>query len=449
MELVLWVSSLLLGLVARLASDREAMPKPRGRAYSALAIGALLGIAALAMPWLADHRIGLLGAVAGLVVAAADGLARPSRFSFPAAWLLTAGAVGLAYATVPAPDSLNAAVGVGAGLALGGALAGGPSAGVLTIGATSILWTVALGEAGRGREAALYGATVAVLAAFALLVFVALARGSARRLAEGGQWLVFLCLMGLVAIIARVSVPMPFVSILLGLLAPALVAWALPEGMGAGRGWSVGVAAALAIGASGVAFSEDKGFGVALFALFVAAVGVDRPRAWMALSPIWLFAGFRAFRSLHPDASRALDIGQNYAILGIVLGIVAVLAVVDWAAVESRPTPSFAPAAVLTLGVVLAGAALLGGKGAAGIAVGVALAPCVAGLRGDATLGVGRAAAAALGGLVLGYAAIAPFLDWRRPEKIEALIAIATAGALLAVATWWLGRPARVREATS
>ena len=202
----------------------------------------------------------------------------------------------------------------------------------------------------------------------------------------------------------------------------------------------------LVVALATLAFATLRGYGMALSTLSAAAVLVlaGNPRALMCLGPAWALVGYRLFRETHTDVSRAFDIGQHYAIVGILLAVLLCIAVVAWRpkGAERSKTRAAAVAlsAVATIAAMAGGAVFLGSKGVVGALVGLGLAVFVAGMRGSRSLAVMVLALQGWATLVLAYGWLRPWLDLTRDDKLVLLGWFAAVGAAVAWTAVTLGR---------
>lgn len=196
-----------------------------------------------------------------------------------------------------------------------------------------------------------------------------------------------------------------------------------------------------------LAFGIDRGFGmsVALLAAGALLAAVGSLRGLLSLGPVVGLVLYRVFRETHTDSSRAFDIGQHYAIIGLLLGVLLPLAFAAWlprtSASSGRHSVATLLAAMLFLGLPLASAVFLGAKGAVGLLVGLGAASFVEGFRGAArpiVLALGGLASASL---LVGYAWLEPWLDLARDEKLPLLGWIVGIGLAVAIVIALLGRP--------
>ena len=157
----------------------------------------------------------------------------------------------------------------------------------------------------------------------------------------------------------------------------ALVAWisdlALDsEETGVGRRTLVGV---MWIAVSTVCFGFAHGFGIAIClavgGAYFAMVQCDA--GLLCLGPALGLAIVRVLRELHPDASRALDLGQHYAIVGLAVGLAVPLLVNEIGGTKKSGLSGIGWA-ILAMMVPAISLTLTGAKGAYGLVVGLGLA---------------------------------------------------------------------------
>ncbi|MFN8220941.1 MAG: hypothetical protein U0S12_12515 [Fimbriimonadales bacterium] len=223
-----------------------------------------------------------------------------------------------------------------------------------------------------------------------------------------------------------------------GALAGLLVAWFLNDEPQASSFPSV-LGAVLWLAAATTAFGMYKGLGMAVLGIagVAATIVLDRKRALLALGPLVALVFYRVFREAVTDATRALDIGQHYAMIGLALGAMTPVLAYEWREGPGMRAAgrSLAGAAwgVLLMAIPLAGAVLLGPKGVIGVLVGFGFGSLIEALRGAKSghcLTLGAALAAMT---VLGYKWVEPYLDLARNEKLTALVWIGGAIAALAL----------------
>lgn len=411
--------------------------KPEGLAGWLPLAGVLaLGVAGAAAPGASvPCWAGALGLLAGWKL---------GQLEFPKpAWMLAYGVGGYAVLALALGLFLPGTVGLPAmagGIALS-ALVGLWRGRDWSVGAVGVL---ALALSGAGvlstsistaplGVAGWYGAALALAALVAGLIGGSVGTGVALVVAAGGVW----------AGVAR-GLPAPESSwaFAVGALVACIAAWATP---GEGRKpFHTVLAAGLGLTAATLVFGFGQGLGIALAgvgAVFAGAV-LGRRDLIGAFSPVLALGAYRALRFMAPDASRAFDIGQHYALIGLLVGLLAVLAWTEWAAQADRTNhlTAGALAGLGTLVGVAAALALLGPKGAVGVLLGLGIAPMVASFSRTA-IGPSTAFAALSGLAMASYVGLVALAELDRTPKMLAMGGALLAVVLLWVAAWAVARP--------
>ena len=208
---------------------------------------------------------------------------------------------------------------------------------------------------------------------------------------------------------------------LVGALVAAAIVWAMPaESEDAGLVPLVGGILMVAVGTA--AFSEARGMGMAAAALGALGVALlsDRPRVAAAISPLAILAIYRAFGVVYPEAAKALDIGQHYGIIGVMLGVL--LAFLG----ATRSTTSKFPATMVgwTTGALLCGLGFAGALGQSSP-------------QTRNSLAVG---ASYVGVLMLGYGLLKDQMNLTRDERLPMLMWGAGIVLILFVAAMFMNR---------
>lgn len=432
-----------------------------GFAWSAALAGGIACLIGLGFepsrPFAIPAALGFFGAlVARLVEAARPG----SRFMAPMPWALAAFVIGIAGA--PFGPVSWIAIGFGACVAAMVLAASSPGGGsrapalfglaVTLIGAAGLLG--AIGTPGRAANA---GIVWAIAVALVGGIGAAIHTFGPPKATPYGRAIPLVLLLALTKPLADgyFETPPMVMVIALALAAAALSGWSeTEESRGASLAPLMGAIAWIAVAT--LAFGQMKGYGIALAALaaFGALTAMGSQRAMLAAAPLVALALFRVFRQLHPETIRALDLGQHYAIIGIVAGLLLVLGPIEW--VRSREAErgvrTGLAAALLGAGVMIAlagGVVLLGAKGAGGLIVGFGIAALVARLQG----GKGLAAAAwgvSLALLVtLSYAPLQAVIDLTRDEKLGWLTGVGIVAVIPIVVALVTGGRSKTEEAHS
>lgn len=199
------------------------------------------------------------------------------------------------------------------------------------------------------------------------------------------------------------------------------------------------------LGVATLAFAYLRGFGMSL-ALLAGAVyflSTGNRAGLLSLAPLAALVAYRVFREAHVTASRALDIGQHYGLVGLLAG--ATLTIVAWEYRRSLFGVSPAKAGLakvlvvaVALGAPVLGAVLLAEKGYVGLLVGLVFGAAVLGLQGARSpLGLAMPTGLALGmSSIFGW--MVPFLEKTRDEKLKALYWSVPVIVLVAFLLVWL-----------
>jgi hypothetical protein len=180
--------------------------------------------------------------------------------------------------------------------------------------------------------------------------------------------------------------------------------------------------------------------GICAFAAIATAVILGHSRAALTAAPLAFLAIYRAFGVAHPDASKALDIGQHYGLIGLMLGILVALALAESSEAEDQKVTWLTTMAT----IVGCGFApmLLGAKGSIGILAGLGLAPVISLLRPRVNQAMIWPAMVTLtGAMIFAYSSLKDKLDIDRDAKLGTLVYVAIFVVLAGVAAAILNRP--------
>jgi len=160
------------------------------------------------------------------------------------------------------------------------------------------------------------------------------------------------------------------------------------------------LAAILWIGLGTLAFGLERGYGMALGLMggVTTLLILGNVRALLSLGPLAGLVMYRAFREVHVDATRALDIGQHYALIGMALGALTPMMPVEWLRARISLTGLRMPLAsmlwIILLGFIPAIVGLiLGPKGVVGFVAGLGFASLLASVQGRSLADEGETAA--------------------------------------------------------
>ena len=184
--------------------------------------------------------------------------------------------------------------------------------------------------------------------------------------------------------------------------------------------------AILWIAVATAAYGYDRGFGmsIALMAGIGTSIALNKPRALLCLGPLVAIVIYRVFWQLHPESDRGFDIGQHYALMGLLLGALTPILAGEWLRSEAASVRLAWLAAILWILLMAAApvpvAIAFSDKGIVGYLIGLGLAPVLEATRRRSLdtlfISVGLASA-----MVLIYNWLEPHLELDRHQKIVAL----------------------------
>ena len=175
-------------------------------------------------------------------------------------------------------------------------------------------------------------------------------------------------------------------SVLAGALCGLAVRYLVPEDEEVDA-LRVGIAALIWLGVATLAFGLLKGFGMSLALLggLAALLPSGGRKGLLTLGALSGLVMYRLLREAHPDASRALDIGQHYALVGLALGLIIPLLPADWFGrllAGNRTAGGAFLWGLLALGTPVLVLLVFGGVGAVGFIAGLGLSGLIQALRG-------------------------------------------------------------------
>lgn len=205
------------------------------------------------------------------------------------------------------------------------------------------------------------------------------------------------------------------------------------------------------VSAGTAAFGFDKGFGVAALGL-TAAIGLlasGNRRALQTLGPLGALVMYRVFYESHREATQAFDIGQHYAMIGLVVGVLLPVMAQEWIRMVAKRGGFLSLVAgalwiVVLLVAPIAAAIVLGAKGVVGYLFGLGLASVVEAVRGEKSAHATSLGIAMAGAITLMYEPLIPHLDLDRADKLSRLAylggGVVVLGIVIAVLSGELGR---------
>lgn len=226
------------------------------------------------------------------------------------------------------------------------------------------------------------------------------------------------------------GIPETFIIVPIASAVALIVSWLLPDEEQPNT-LRMALATVIWITAGTASFSQRQGFGMAV--LFLTAVStlllLGNRRALLSMGALGAIVFFRAFREMNTEATRALDIGQHYAMIGLVIGACLPILAQEWLRTVAKRGGFLALVAGLAwvialLGVPLGAAVIFGPKGVVGYLFGLGLASLAEGIKGERSAHSLSLALGLSGVMTLVYEGLAPHLDMTRDEKVRALMYI-------------------------
>ena len=235
---------------------------------------------------------------------------------------------------------------------------------------------------------------------------------------------------------------------LVGVAAVIVTAWLVPRGKASAGIW--GVAALLWLGLTTYAFSTAYGLGMAAagFTAVCTVFLLDRRDLLPAVSLLLGLAFYRLFRENNPTVVQAFDIGQHYAMIGFVIGVVTLVGLTDALMVrrnssETSSGVARALAVLMSLVVIVIASVFFGSKGAIGVIVGLGIAPFLTRLTAKATAWSVVGAIALQGAALAVYGPISDNVTLDRSGKTLILVWSAAVVLALLAGVWLVERRAK------
>lgn len=284
-----------------------------------------------------------------------------------------------------------------------------------------------LGRIGPGNFAKYSGQAFGLVAAVSAVLVLGVLEGSEKRrrfapvviaaLMTGAGWLVTQRVLELQSIWNVLAG---------GAVAACVVHYLLPEDDKSSFGFLL--ASLIWLGVATLAFGIAKGYGMAVAALGGVAIcaSMRNSRALLSMGPLLALVLYRMFREMFSDTGRALDIGQHYGLVGLLIGAsVPVLAWEWWQESKDRNGAKRAIAAglwcVIVVGLPLLVTMLLSSKGYVGWLAGLGVSAMILGLRGERSLAPLAMAVGFASLSSICYAAFKDYIHLVRETKVIAL----------------------------
>ena len=177
------------------------------------------------------------------------------------------------------------------------------------------------------------------------------------------------------------------IIVVMSALAGLVIDFMLPDGENDAT--RIALAAIIAVSLATIAFGLAKatGMAVALGTMTLLLLGVGNRLAVLSIGPLFGLVFYRVLKEIDLHSTKALDIGQHYALIGVLLGAVIPLLPTEWATASKLKSGlrSFLWT-ILILGGPILIAVMLGEKGSIGFVGGLGLAGLCQALRGQRSL---------------------------------------------------------------
>jgi len=220
-----------------------------------------------------------------------------------------------------------------------------------------------------------------------------------------------------------------------GVALAGILAWAWPTGDHRALGPILGGMITLGLATYAFSIAQSFGLSVVLASAGLAWVILGRLDLLLVLGPLVGLLGFRTLRIAFPDVTRAFDIGQHYALIGVTLGVGAILVGLEcWQVLQSRGRLGQLLGGVLALAlgaVVLFGLMFLGVKGGVGLMVGLGLGAWISSLARPGSIAATIVSLGLIGVVGALYGRASEFFEASRQEKTSAFLLVAGVMAVL------------------
>jgi|GEM_PF-4526478 len=194
--------------------------------------------------------------------------------------------------------------------------------------------------------------------------------------------------------------------------------------------WATLMSAVVSLALANVAFTEGRGHGVAILMVFLLAIA-GALGEWKVMAGMTAGASIgvlRALRYAYADTTSTLDMGNHYALMGVVFGFAVVAVAVEIARSHWRTTLAGGLAGLLLVpGLCL----YLGSKGAVGMVVGMSLAGALAFNAHRHALAAAACGLTGAGIIVASFGWVSPLLTGPRDERLKWLGYLLVPAALL------------------
>ncbi len=227
-----------------------------------------------------------------------------------------------------------------------------------------------------------------------------------------------------------------------------VIGWVWGPGAPTPLAGALGVLAWTGVATVGFSQAQTPGLAAAVLVGLAVTCVMGRANAAAALSPLLALAAYRLLRNLAPDSLDALDIGQHYALVGLLVGCSVSIALNEFVAVLAdggkwKSTVAALAAFIVAVAMALFASLFLGDKGTVGVVVGLAFGGALSCLSGRPAL-IGAVFGGGLSWLVAATAAaVADAVKVDPQNKVGFLAVVVLAALGLCAIAGWLARPTR------
>jgi hypothetical protein len=185
----------------------------------------------------------------------------------------------------------------------------------------------------------------------------------------------------------------------------------------------LGIATVSWVALGTIAFALYRGYGVSLVlaAGALTLLAMDGQKSVLAMGPLVGIVFYRIFRESQPDIAKALDIGQHYAIVGLLIGSLIPLLPIDWRVGRSGNKAAIGAFlwGLLLLAVPAILTLVLAAKGIVGFLVGLGLSSIWGARSKESSLGIIGLASALSASTVVAFGWLSDVEELTRDEKVR------------------------------
>ncbi|MCE9558067.1 MAG: hypothetical protein K8R88_03880 [Armatimonadetes bacterium] len=186
-------------------------------------------------------------------------------------------------------------------------------------------------------------------------------------------------------------------------------------------------------------FDRVLGLPILLATGLATCLILDRKQAAIAMSPLVAILFFRLFRLADPEALRTIDLGQNYVLGGLIVGIL--LSSITYEVSKTARGVAAALAGISLATLAVAAVILMGGKGSLGLIIGASLTPLFIVLNERRTLVPFASGLAVAGWVAATHPMSVQLASLDKSDKTQLLVKFFVVAAIAATAAWFVMKP--------